>query len=101
MTSNPAQGKRRRTKANSWLLAYKEKLGCQICGYKKHPEILVVHHKELVRRNRNKKNLSGSFVSGMTSIKRMKGSLKKCLILLKLLNKLLILKRKSYFERPD
>lgn len=62
-----------------WLGSYKEKVGCQICRYKGHPEILIVHHKELIRRKNTWDRTS--FLGRKYSISRMKEELKKCLIL--------------------
>lgn len=73
--------KKYKKRQGDWLLNFKEETGCQICGYKEHPEILVVHHKKLIRRKNSSKR-SGSFLSyNNPSIATMKKELKKCLIL--------------------
>lgn len=62
-----------------WLKEHKKKIGCQVCGWKEHPEILVIHHKELILR-KNGGNRQG-FLAKRYSIKRMEKELRKCLIL--------------------
>ena len=48
-------------------------------AYKEHPEILLVHHKQLVRRKRADK--MSSFLANNWGIESMKEELKKCLLL--------------------
>ncbi len=73
--------KRRRKERTDWLRNYKVKTGCQMCGYKEHPEILVFHHKELVRRKWKGKRVHGSMSSRNLYGESMKKELKKCLLL--------------------
>lgn len=73
--------KKRRNKKNEWLRKFKKETGCQICKYKEHPEILVIHHKELIRRKHSAKSGAFSLSGRDWSIQKIKRELKKCLIL--------------------
>jgi hypothetical protein len=71
-----------RKERQEFLLDYKTKTGCQICGYKEHPEILVFHHKELLRRKWNGNSRGKSSLSSQNLCKaRIIIEITKCLLL--------------------
>lgn len=73
--------KRLRERKKKFLSEYKTKTGCQICGYKEHPEILVFHHKTPLKRKTPNPSNEILRHSSNTTIKIIKEELKKVLVL--------------------
>jgi len=67
-----------------WIKEYKQRIGCQICCYNEHPEILEFHHlKRLSRRkNFNGITIPRKRIAEYTSLKKMRNAVYgKCLLL--------------------
>lgn len=70
-------------KVSEWIKKYKERTGCQLCGYQEHPEILEFHHlnRKSLRMDNKGNKVPRKRIGMFQSVKRVRKAISgKCIL---------------------